>query len=66
MWLEFSLLYLRQNIKPYTSNGFGLSLKFCRKNNLHDFQSIEFNSRSIELDRNSIPTLHKNTYFEQV
>ena len=41
----------RQNIKPYTSNGLGLSWKFCRKNNLHDFQSIESNSRLIELGR---------------
>ena len=30
-WLEFSLLYLGQNIKPYTSNGLGLSWKFSKK-----------------------------------
>ena len=48
MWLEFFLLYLKQNIKPYTSYGLGLSWKFCRKNNLHEVQSIESNFRSIE------------------
>ena len=51
MWLGFSLLYLRQNIKPYTSNGPGLSWKILQKNNLHEFQSIKSNSRSIELGR---------------
>ena len=50
-WLGFSFLYLRQNIKPYTSNGLGLSWKFCRKNNLHDFRSIESNSQLIEPGR---------------
>ena len=32
---------LKTKIKPYTSNGLGLSWKFCRKKNLHDFRSIE-------------------------
>ena len=50
-WLGFFLLYLRKNIKPYTSNGLGLSWKFCRKNNLHDFRSIEANSQSIKPSR---------------
>ena len=40
-WLGFFFLYLRQNIKPYTSNGLGLRWKFYRKNILHDFWSIE-------------------------
>ena len=47
MWLGFSLLYLRQNIKPYTSNRLELSWKILQKNNLHDFRSVEFNSRYI-------------------
>ena len=47
-WLEFSLLYLRQNIKSYTSNGLGLSWKILQKNNLHDFRSVESNSWLIE------------------
>ena len=66
MWIGFSLLYLRQNIKSYTSNRLGLSWKFCRKNNLHDFWSIESNSWSIDQANlhskscnNSISTLHK-------
>ena len=50
-WLGFSLLYLGQNIKPYMSNRLGLSWKFCRKNNLHNFRSIESKSRSIETSR---------------
>ena len=50
-WLGFSLLYLRQNIKSYTSNGLGLSWKFYRKNNIHDFWLIESNSRLIEPGR---------------
>ena len=50
-WLGFFLLYLRQNIKPYTSNGLGLSWKFLQKNNLYKLQSIESNSRSIEPNR---------------
>ena len=65
-WLEFSLLYLRQNLKPYMSNGLGLSWKFCRKK-----ICTTFNRSSLILDRssqadlhckscnNSIPTLHK-------
>ena len=48
-WLKFSLLYLRQNIKSYLSNGFGLSWKNLQKKNLHEFWSIESNSQSIEL-----------------
>ena len=48
MWLGFSLLYLRQNIKPYTSNGLGLSWKILQKNNMHLLQLIEPNFRSIE------------------
>ena len=47
-WLGFSLLYLRQNIKRYTSNGLGLSWKILQKNNLHKLRPIESNSRSIE------------------
>ena len=50
-WLGFSLLYLRQNIKRYTSNGLGLIWKFLQKSNLHDFRSIKSNSRSIEPGR---------------
>ena len=50
-WLGFSLLYLRQNIKPYTSNGLGLSWKILQKNILPEFRSIESNSQSIEQDR---------------
>ena len=69
MWLGFFLLYLRQNIKPYTSYGLGLSWKFCRKNILHEVRSIESNFRSIEPCRNwiviscnySISALHINT-----
>ena len=30
-WLRVILLYLRQNIKPYTLYELGLSWKFCRK-----------------------------------
>ena len=51
MWLGFSLLYLRQNIKPYTSNGLGLSWKILQKNNLYELRSIEPNFRSIEPGR---------------
>ena len=50
-WLRFSLLYLGQNIKPYTLNRLGLSWKFCRKKNLHDFWLVESNSWSIEPGR---------------
>ena len=50
-WLGFFLLYLRQNIKSYMSNGLGLSWKILQKNNLHEFRLIESNSRSIELGR---------------
>ena len=68
-WLGFFLLYLRQNIKPYTSNELGLSWKILQKNNLHELWSIESNFRSIEPCRKSIviscnysiPTLHTNT-----
>ena len=71
-WLGFFLLYLRQNIKPYTSNGLWLSWKFYqkkkKKNILHKVWSIESNFQSIEPCRNwivifcnySIPTLHIN------
>ena len=41
MWLGLFLLYLRQNIKPYTSNRLGLSWKILQKNNLHELRSIE-------------------------
>ena len=51
MWLGFSLLYLRQNIKSYTSNELGLSWKILQKNILPEFRSIESNSQSIEPDR---------------
>ena len=47
-WLGFSLLYLRQNIKLYTSNRLGLSWKILQKNNPHDFRSVKSNSRSIK------------------
>ena len=48
-WLRFFLLYLSQNIKPYTSNRLGLSWKnYAEKKNLHELQSIESNFRSIE------------------
>ena len=50
-WLGFSLLYLRKNVKPYTSYGFGLSWKILQKNILLMFRLIESNSRSIESDR---------------
>ena len=68
------LLYLRQNIKPYTSYGLRLSWKFYRKKNMHDFRSIESNSRLIELDRIAHSILQltqfqlyiKVLYFEQV
>ena len=68
-WLGFFLLYLRQNIKPYTSNELGLSWKILQKNNLHELWSIESNFRSIKPCRKSIvifcnysiPTLHTNT-----
>ena len=43
MWLGFSLLYLGQNIKPYTSNGLGLSWKIFQKNVLPEFRSVESN-----------------------
>ena len=65
-WLGFSLLYLGQNIKPYTSKGLRLSWKILQKNILPEFQSVKFNSQSIEQAdlhgkscSNSIPTLHK-------
>ena len=59
------LLYLRQNIKPYTSYGVGLSWKFCKKSILHELQSIKSNFLSIKSCRKwaiifcnySIPTL---------
>ena len=66
-WLEFSFLYLRQNIKPYTSNKLGLSWKFYKKKTI----CMTFNRSSLILDRSSqaylhskscsylIPTLHK-------
>ena len=66
MWLGFSLLYLRQNIKPYTSNRLRLSWKFLQKTIY-----ATFDQSSLILDRssqkelhnkfysNSIPTLHK-------
>ena len=47
-WLRFFLLYLRKNIKPYTSNRLGLSWKILQKNNLHEFRSIKSNSQSIK------------------
>ena len=65
-WLGFSLLYLRQNIKPYTSNGLGWIGNFCRKKIYRTF-----NRSSLILDKlsqtelhnkccnNLIPTLHK-------
>ena len=51
MWLGFSLLYLRQNIKSYTSNGLRVSWKILQKNNLHKLQSIEPNFQLIEPGR---------------
>ena len=50
-WLGFSLLYLGQNIKPYTSYGLGLSWKILQKNVLLEFRSVESNSQSIEPGR---------------
>ena len=50
-WLSFSLSYLRQNIKPNTLNGLGLSWKILQKNNMHDFQLVESNSQLIEPGR---------------
>ena len=50
-WLGFSLLYLWQNIKPYTSNGSGLSWKNLPKNNMHEFWLIESNSQLIKPGR---------------
>ena len=41
MRLGFSLLYLRQNIKSYTTNELGLSWKIQQKNILPEFRSIE-------------------------
>ena len=43
---RFFLLYLRQNIKPYTSYGLGLSGKFCRK-----IFSTSFDQSSLIFDR---------------
>ena len=40
-WLVFSLLYLRQNIKPYTPNKLEQSWKILQKNILSEFRSIE-------------------------
>ena len=69
MWLGFFLLYLRKNIKPYMSNGLGLSWKILqKKKKMHELRSVESNFRSIEPCRNwtvifynySIPTLHIN------
>ena len=68
-WLGFFLLYLRQNTKPYTSYGLGLSWKILQKNNLRKVWSIGSNFRSMEPCRNwtvifynySIPILHINT-----
>ena len=48
MWLGYFFLYLKQNIKSYTSYGLGLSWKFCRKNNLYEVRLIESYFRSIE------------------
>ena len=48
---KVSLLYLGQNIKPYTSYGFRAKLEILQKNILLDFQSVESNSQSIEPDR---------------
>ena len=56
MWLGFSLLYLRQNIKSYTSNGLGLSWKNLQKNNLYELRSIE-----LILDRSSKADLHSKS-----
>ena len=49
-WLGFSLLYLRQNIKPYTPNKLEQSWKILQKNILSEFRSIE-KTQSIEPDR---------------
>ena len=51
MWLGVSLLYLRQNIKPYTSYELRAELQILQKKILPDFQSVEPNSRLIEPDR---------------
>ena len=47
-WLGFFLLYVRQNIKPYTSYELGLSWKILQKNTLHKVWSIKSNFRSIK------------------
>ena len=51
-WLGFFLLYLKQNIKSYTSYGLGLSWKFRRKSILHKLRSIESNFQLIEPCKN--------------
>ena len=48
MWLGFCLCTRRIRFETLILNVLKLSWKFCKKNNLHDFQSIESNSRSIE------------------
>ena len=73
-WLGFSLLYLGQNIKLYTSNGLGWVRKFCRKTFCSSFnQSSLIHDRSNQADlhskscSNSIPTFTtKNAGYSRV
>ena len=48
-WLGFSLLYLRQNIKPYMLNGLGLSWKILQKKKIY----MTFDRSNLILDRSS-------------
>ena len=65
-WLGFFLLYLRQNIKPYTLNEPGLSWKILQKKICTSFdRSSLILDQSSQADlhskscNNSIPTLYK-------
>ena len=51
MWLGFFLLYLRQNIKHYTSNGLRLSWKILPKKKIARASIDRVNSQPIEPDR---------------
>ena len=56
-WLGFFLLYLRQNIKPYTLNEPGLSWKILQKK-----ICTSFDRSSLILDQSSQADLHNNSY----
>ena len=70
MWLGFSLLYLRQNIKPYTSNQASAELKILQKKiyTSFDWSSLIFNwsslifnwSNQVDLHSKSCRTLDSN------